>query len=223
MTVLVKSIVSFGVAASVHGGLMWGLVGLNPNITIAPTPLSGFEVVELPSSAASEQPEEVNEIVEPKVEEPDVVLDPIVAVKPVVKPKPKPKPKPNPKPKPKPKPLLTPKPVPKPISFKGAESVAAQPAYVPPSQHASYLKNPKPAYPTQARKRGMEGRVVLRVFVRSDGRVKSVKLENSSGYGLLDRAARVAVIRWRFAPATRSGRVVDAEVLIPFDFLLTSG
>ncbi|PHS79645.1 MAG: hypothetical protein COB59_00955 [Rhodospirillaceae bacterium] len=69
----------------------------------------------------------------------------------------------------------------------------------------------------------MEGRVILRVFVRADGGVKSVVTDTSSGYGLLDRAARVAVLRWRFAPATRGGKVVDGEVLIPFDFRLTSG
>jgi len=235
MNVFVKSFTSFGAAVIVHGAVVWGVVGLGPQDRLVPTPLSGFEIVELPSSAAAEQLKTVEDTVEKVIEEPVAKAEPEPVVMAKAEPslksktiqKPKPVQKPNPKAKSKPKPKPKSKPLPKPEAniapFKGADAVAAQPAYVPPSQHVAYLKNPKPAYPTQARKRGMEGRVILRVQVRFDGAVKSVELQQSSGYGLLDRAARVAVLRWRFAPATRGGRVVDGEVLIPFDFRLTSG
>jgi len=235
MNVFIKSFASFGTAVIVHGAVAWGVVGFGPQDRLVPMPLSGFEIVELPSSAAAEQPKTVEDTVEKVIEDPVVKVEPEPVVmakaepslksKPILKPKPiqKPKPKAKPKPEAKPKSKPQPKPEAKIVSFKGADAVAAQPAYVPPSQHVAYLKNPKPAYPTQARKRGMEGRVILRVQVRFDGAVKSVELQQSSGYALLDRAARVAVLRWRFAPATRGGREVDGEVLIPFDFQLTTG
>lgn len=234
-----KAFISFGVAVLVHGALAWGLMGLTANDRPAPTPISGFEVVELPSSAAAEQPQEVAPIVEDvqgaqdvqteaitKTEKtptvtPPLVPRPISVPKPIIKPISKPilkpvlKPEAEAKPKPEPLPIIS--------YFKESNTMATQLAYIPPSQHATYLNNPKPTYPTQARKRGMEGRVILRVFVKADGGVKGVELHQSSGYELLDRSARVAVLRWRFEPATRGGRVVDGEVLIPFDFRLTSG
>jgi protein TonB len=231
-----KAFIAFGIAVLLHSALAWGIFRATQIAPLTPIPLSGFEVVELPSSAATQHSDDV----EPTVTDP-VVAEPVVedvqperrpsiepplapmpaplpkpVVKPIVKPEVKPEAKPVPKPEIKPKPQST-------ASFEENNAVATQLAYIPPSQHAAYLKNPKPAYPTQARKRGMEGRVILRVFVRADGGVKSVELQQSSGYELLDRAARITVLRWRFAPATRGGHTVDGEVLIPFDFRLTSG
>jgi len=238
---LLKATASLGIAVAVHGALFLGFVNVDQNRTTPPILLNSFEVVELASSGAQKKPDPIEEIVEEIVKEPVVekVVKPKIIPATIAKPSPvvvaKAKPKPKPKPlvklkpktiaKPMAKPTVKPmaKPTVKPVIQPKSETVSSRPAYVPPSQHAAYLKNPKPAYPTQARKRGMEGRVVLRVFVRADGGVKSVVTNTSSGYGLLDRAARVAVLRWRFAPATRGGKVVAGEVLIPFDFRLTSG
>jgi protein TonB len=226
-----KAFFSFGVAMLLHSALAWGLFRASEIAPVAPIPLSGFEVVELPSSAAAQH----SDVVEPIVAEP-VVAHPIIeniqpdsrpSIEPPLAPTLAPMPIPLPKPivKPIKKPETKPKPqsTPQVASFEENNAVATQLAYIPPSQNAAYLKNPKPAYPTQARKRGMEGRVILRVVVRADGGVKSVELQQSSGYDILDRAARITVVRWRFAPATRGGHVVDGEVLIPFDFRLTSG
>jgi protein TonB len=145
----------------------------------------------------------------------------------VVLPQPKPKPEPVRK-KPEPpkfkvqaKPVAPPQP--KAAVLSEAAASAPAPAYVAPSQHATYLDNPKPAYPTVARKRGMGGRVVLRVQVRRDGTVSGVEVAQSTGYSVLDRAARSAVVHWRFAPATQGGVAVEGEVLVPFDFRLTAG
>lgn len=80
--------------------------------------------------------------------------------------------------------------------------------------------NPKPPYPNRARERGWQGRVLLRVSVDVRGRVLSIELAQSSGFGILDRAARDAVGRWRFTPATRSGRPVPGVALVPVVFAL---
>lgn len=230
-------------AILVHGVLAWGVVSYTQNITTPPKPISNFEIIELPSSSMAKNQEEAPEDVatkepEPEPEpkpEPEPEPEPIPKAEPVVKtkqePKPLPKLKPIPKPKPKPKAKLDPKPKPRPTpkpmtaSFKDQNetAVATATAYAPPSQHAVYIKNPKPAYPTMARKRGMEGKVILRVAVHANGTVKAVTIETSTGYALLDRAARMAVLRWRFAPAKRGGVAVDGEVLVPFEFRLTSG
>lgn len=80
--------------------------------------------------------------------------------------------------------------------------------------------NPAPSYPASARRRGQEGRVILRVVVLPDGDAGEVVLEKSSGVESLDQAALETVRRWRFSPARRNGRPVSATVQIPIRFAL---
>ena len=83
-----------------------------------------------------------------------------------------------------------------------------------------YADNPKPVYPDVARRRGWDGVVELRVEVGVDGRVAELALERSSGYAVLDRAARRAVRRWRFVPAREADIAVRSEVVVPINFRL---
>ncbi|HHJ12666.1 MAG TPA: energy transducer TonB, partial [Chromatiales bacterium] len=71
--------------------------------------------------------------------------------------------------------------------------------------------------------RGMEGRVLLRVEVGSDGRVTAIRVQESSGFRLLDDAALTTVRAWRFAPARREGKAIPGKVLVPIRFRLQSG
>lgn len=80
--------------------------------------------------------------------------------------------------------------------------------------------NPKPEYPFAARKRGYQGRVVLRVDVLPNGTADSVELASSSGYDSLDAAAVRTVRHWRFVPARRNGVPVPAAVTVPVLFKL---
>lgn len=80
--------------------------------------------------------------------------------------------------------------------------------------------NPAPSYPQEARRRGQEGRVVLRVTISPVGEARSVRVLRSSGYERLDRAAREAVARWRFEPARRAGRPVEGLLDVPVVFRL---
>jgi protein TonB len=80
--------------------------------------------------------------------------------------------------------------------------------------------NLKPAYPELARLRGQEGLVVLLAEVDERGAAKSVSVQRSSGYGLLDEAAVSAVQRWRFRPARLAGAAVAGRVLVPVEFRL---
>lgn len=82
------------------------------------------------------------------------------------------------------------------------------------------LSNVAPRYPYLARRRGQEGRVVLRVQVTADGEAAAVQLRQSSGYRLLDKAAVEAVKTWRFVPARRGGLAVAGSVEVPVSFKL---
>lgn len=80
--------------------------------------------------------------------------------------------------------------------------------------------NRPPGYPFAARRRGLEGRVLLRVEVSRAGAAERVTITRSSGHGLLDAAARRAVAGWRFLPATVAGAAVSGAVDVPVSFRL---
>ena len=85
---------------------------------------------------------------------------------------------------------------------------------------AAYLRNPAPDYPSQAKRRGMEGVVMLDVLVKQDGVAAEVSVAQSSGYSMLDESARNAVQRWKFVPAKQGAQTVDARVMVPIEFKL---
>lgn len=89
-----------------------------------------------------------------------------------------------------------------------------------PVQMPAYLNNKPPEYPSMARKRGFEGKVILRVRVLSSGNPQELEIKDSSGYEILDEAALEAVEKWKFKPATRGGSPVDSWVEIPIRFEL---
>lgn len=84
----------------------------------------------------------------------------------------------------------------------------------------SELENPRPAYPLVARKRGYQGRVVLRVFVTTAGDCGEVRLAKTSGYTALDNAAIAAVREWRFMPAHQGDEIKASWIDIPINFRL---
>lgn len=89
-----------------------------------------------------------------------------------------------------------------------------------PTLGARAVSSPRPRYPMIARRRGLEGRVVLRVRVSPAGTPEAVELAESSGVDSLDDAAAEAVRRWRFSPALRDGVAVAALLDIPVRFRL---
>jgi TonB family protein len=99
----------------------------------------------------------------------------------------------------------------KPPSLSESEIIFAQPRYA---------QNPKPLYPREAKKRGYEGEVLLRVEVLSNGRVGEIEVKRSSGHEVLDRSAMTAVRQWRFVPARKGETPVPVWVNIPVAFQL---
>ena len=84
---------------------------------------------------------------------------------------------------------------------------------------ASYAaSNRPPAQPARSLRNGEQGKVILRVMVQADGSAGEVQVRTSSGFPLLDEAARSAVQTWRFNPATSDGKPVAEWYLVPIIF-----
>jgi protein TonB len=83
----------------------------------------------------------------------------------------------------------------------------------------SLLHEVKPDYTEEARRRGVEGDVVMEIVVEANGRVGQVRVLQGLGYGLDERAI-AAVRQWRFSPATRRGAAVSVMVEVAMEFKL---
>lgn len=89
----------------------------------------------------------------------------------------------------------------------------AAPAPTPPPELAVYCPHrTAPTYPPAARRRGLQGSVIVQASLGGSGRVESVSVERSSGVSALDLAALAAVRRWRCQPL-RVGGVGRPSVL----------
>jgi protein TonB len=74
-----------------------------------------------------------------------------------------------------------------------------------PSSSADYLNNPKPPYPTLSKRLGEQGRVIVRVWIGTDGIASQASVKQSSGFDRLDQAAVATVLKWRYVPGKRGG------------------
>ena len=84
----------------------------------------------------------------------------------------------------------------------------------------NYFQNPSPEYPQLARQMRQEGLVVLLVDVNKGGTPVEVKINQSSGYRLLDQAALKAVQHWKFQPGSLGNIPVESTVTVPIRFQL---
>ncbi len=236
-TVKREHLVAIAVAVSLHAGLATALTLATP-----PEPLEikldlGFEMVDLAPAETAERPsipllKEMipAEALPPEAENIAPAKPPVPLVKKIA--------------------ALPPESIPEPLTHEmaimpvpaPAESSAIEPSmltaeqakklplllgaidedYIPPLSSSRYLHNPKPRYPRAARKRGMEGVVIINVRVSRDGRPVETLLHTSSGYGVLDRAALKTVRSWRFEAARRGNARIEGEVLVPIHFKLTN-
>jgi protein TonB len=83
------------------------------------------------------------------------------------------------------------------------------------------LEQVKPRYPRRAKADGIEGLVLVRVIIGTDGHVEPQHTRVIRSVPELDAAAISAVSQWRFSPALgREGRPVRVIVEIPVQFSL---
>ncbi|MEN1941650.1 TonB family protein [Luteimonas sp. MJ246] len=77
---------------------------------------------------------------------------------------------------------------------------------------------PPPRYPADAAAAGQDGRVVLKLLVDVEGRVKDVVVEQSEPAGVFDAVTVEAARHWVLQPAIEDGRPVEGWVRVPVDF-----
>ena len=118
---------------------------------------------------------------------------------------------------PPPEPIPQPAPVPEP---RESEPVTRVYTAVPTGgTQPEELERVVPRYPMDARRAGVSGSVVIRGIVRRDGTIDNVEILKDLPYGLGD-AAREAVSRWRFRPATYRGEPIDVYYTVTVNFRL---
>jgi protein TonB len=92
-----------------------------------------------------------------------------------------------------------------------------------------YVSGPSLAYPAAMRRKGIEGRVVIKLIVDTLGRAdaKSIRVVSATDAGFID-AAIAAALEMKFRPARMkapprfAGRAVRMLVNVPVDFHLRS-
>jgi TonB family protein len=94
------------------------------------------------------------------------------------------------------------------------------PPPLPDSKGLEAIKREKATYPEEARDKGMQGQVWVKVAVSETGDVSGVEL--ISGDPVLARAAVDAAKKWKFKPFIKNGKPAAVTTKIPFDFAFSS-
>lgn len=85
---------------------------------------------------------------------------------------------------------------------------------------SNIISLPEPVYPFLSRRKGEEGRVVIKAKISAEGGVLGARVTKSSSHPRLDQAALDAVRLARFSPATEYGRPVSSERTVAYTFRL---
>lgn len=114
-----------------------------------------------------------------------------------------------------------PQPVPR-INLGGTDSesnaIVLQGPDIIPAAPDKKARNRPPVYPEEAARRGQQGTVLLVIHVGPSGLPSGVGVQRSSGYGLLDKSAEDAVMKWIFVPAVKDGLPVQYDFHMSFTF-----
>jgi protein TonB len=79
--------------------------------------------------------------------------------------------------------------------------------------------SPEPEFSEEARKAKYQGTCTLMLVVTADGRPTNIRVANSLGMGL-DEKAIETVKTWRFEPGQKDGHPVSVEIAVEVDFHL---
>jgi len=80
-----------------------------------------------------------------------------------------------------------------------------------------------PEYPSLARVRGIQGKVILKVTVDESMKITKISLDRSSGSKILDSAALKAARKIKNTTYMPNGTIFPTEIKIPITFSLSSG
>ncbi len=104
-----------------------------------------------------------------------------------------------------------------------APTVPPLPVLVDAAVDPRYAAALQPPYPAEERRAEHEGRVVVRVLIGVDGRVKQVERKSADSDAFYRETERQALTKWRFKPATRDGIPVEAWRTMSIRFVLQEG
>jgi periplasmic protein TonB len=79
------------------------------------------------------------------------------------------------------------------------------------------VKKTEPQFSEEARQTHEGGMVRLKVFIGADGGGQDVRIMQSAGYGLDEKAVH-AIEQWEFRPAMKLGEPVEATTYIECNF-----
>ncbi len=84
-----------------------------------------------------------------------------------------------------------------------------------------FLHHPMPTYPEYARRRGINGFVILQFIVDINGRVVEPSVQQANPQGYFETAAIRAIKQWRFSPGRNDkGTPVPCRLQMRIDFIL---
>lgn len=86
-----------------------------------------------------------------------------------------------------------------------------------PQETPQVKKRVDPKYPAILKQAGIEGDVDVTVTINDQGQIQKIEASNASDPRFIP-AAMEAVRQWEFAPATKGGVPIKAEITIPFKF-----
>jgi TonB family protein len=85
---------------------------------------------------------------------------------------------------------------------------------------ARYRQKTPPRYPQRAVELGQQGNVMLHAKIMPSGLPEEIKIVESSGHRLLDKAALAAVRTWVFEPTSINGNAIVSWVRVPVNFVI---
>ena len=97
-----------------------------------------------------------------------------------------------------------------------------KPVIVGASYDSRYANALQPPYPASEIRSGNSGRVVIRVLIGTDGRVKQVERISAASDAFFAAAERQALTRWRFKPATSDGTPIEQWKTMALRFELSA-
>ncbi len=86
-------------------------------------------------------------------------------------------------------------------------------------QHPRPVIQPKPQYPIELRRAGIQGEVVVEFVVDENGNVRNPTIYRSENPGF-NEAALKAIRGWRFEAGVKDGKKVKVRVRLPMPFVL---
>lgn len=114
-----------------------------------------------------------------------------------------------------------PQPAPSPNSENARSAEPPKPFVMPPGgKLPRCIYCPSPEFSDEARRMKIEGTVILRLTITTDGTAKDISVEKTVGHGLTEKAIQ-AVSQWKFQPAVGAdGMAVAVRVPVEVSFRL---